>query len=284
MAGTYFESFGRPLAAPELDRLRQLVSLHLAGADQVAEQAGIWASLADHTLRTMSLLGVPLEAYLRDDPLPLTLAQAVATHGITAQHRREIEYARNNAVLQVQGWRQDLATDLVRTVNNGVRARLGGSELGGILRDRFADYNRDVDQIAVTEVAAAHNNGMIAGQKPGSYVLGQSFPNACAWCRKNIHGKVLLVVLPPGTGEDPITSRDWAKEIWVGKSNFGRYQSPHERGTGRIREDRELWKPCAVGHPSCRCFWIGYRPKLHVVDEKGHIQIRPDILAKYGSN
>jgi hypothetical protein len=270
--------FGRPLTPAEVDLIHELVVKHLGDADGVASKSAIRAAVADHFVRLMQLLHVPIEDLLRDHPLPETLDQAFKL-ALTPQHRREIEYAANNAATLVRGWTDDIKTHLVRTINQGVRARLGGRHLGQILTDQFADHNKDLVRIAETEIASAHNSGAIGGVKVGSYVLGQSFPNACAWCRRNIHGHVLKVVSPPRAGED----RDWEKEIWPGKSNYGRYQSPIERDTGRHREDWELWKPSVIGHPSCRCWYVRFVPSIHTVDDAGHIQIRSDVRARRGA-
>lgn len=280
MPGTlYADALGRPLNQAEVDRLHQLIVAYLGDVDTIAEQMAVVSVLADNHLRRMTLLGVPIETFLRDDPPALTIADAMTRYGLSPQHLREIEYARDNATLLIKSWRDDIRSDLPKIVNNGIRAQLHPRELASILTDRFVDYNRDMTRIAETEIASATNNGTIVGVAPGGYVLGQSFPNACAWCRRNIHGKVMKVVAPPKPGEQ----RDWSNELWVGKSNFGRYQSPRERGTGRIRDDHELWKPAVIAHPHCRCVWqSGFDPEFHTVDEQGHIQVRPDILAKYG--
>lgn len=248
MAGTlYADALGRPLTQTEVDRLHQLIVAYLGDVDTIAEQMAVVSVLADVHLRRMTLLGVPIETFLRDAPPALTIADAMTRYGLSPQHVREIEYARDNATLLIKSWRDDIRTDLPKIVNNGIRAQLHPRELASILTDRFVDYNRDMTRIAETEIASATNNGTIAGVAVGGHVLGQSFPNACAWCRRNIHGKVMKVVAAPKPGE----TRDWATETWPGKSNFGRYQSPIERGTGRHRTPDELWVACPVGHPSC---------------------------------
>lgn len=273
----YSDSFGRPLNPHEVDLLRAMVERFLGPLDEPFMRAGMWASVADHYLRTMALLGVPLEQFLTDHPLPITFEQALQIHGLTDQHRQEIKWARDNAAIYVRGWRDDLKTNLVRAINAGVRGRMSGRDLSQVLSDHFAEINRDFTRIAETELAAATNNGMLAGQEPGQYVLGQSFPDACAWCRKNFHGKILEVIDPPLRGV-----ADWDKQIWRGKSNVGRYQSRTERGTGRQREPWELWSPCAPAHPHCRCFLLQINLKTHTVNpETGRLELRPEIMANY---
>src|SRR6185503_6109381 len=212
--GLYQSRFGRPLTSADVEILRDLVERFLGKLEEPFQRAGMWASIADHYLRTMALLGVPLEKFLQDQPLPITFEQALRTHGITEQHQREIEYARDNAAALVRGFTDDAKATLIRAVNTAVRGRMDGRDLAQMLSDTFADLNRDFTRTAETELAGATNNGMLAGQRPGQYVVGQSFPDACAWCRKNFHGKKLKVILPPPRGV-----ADWDNEIWIGKSN-----------------------------------------------------------------
>lgn len=111
---------GRPLAPHQVEVLRQLVDRYLSPLDDTFTRAAMWSAIADHYLRTMAQLKVPLEQYLRDHPLPMSFDEIVYRYGTTAQHKKEIEYAKDNAAILVRGWRDDTRSDLVRGVNAAV--------------------------------------------------------------------------------------------------------------------------------------------------------------------
>ena len=146
-------------------------------------------------------------------------------------------------------------------------ARLVGRHEGTIRRRQL---NRDWRMIAVTETAQNHNNAFLFGREPSSFVGGQSYPDACAWCRANTHGKTLKVVEPP---TDPLQRPDRCTQIWAGKSSFGRYQSPWSR-EGYKRGPSELRAPAAIAHPNCRCWWVSFDPEYQYVDARGSVHVK----------
>lgn len=253
----YRSSTGRPLTKPELDRLRAIVEKHLREVEKVVEPASVISTMAEERLAAMQANKVPLEQFLAAG-IPRTLAAAITAYGVTPNVAQAMQYAQANTGIYLQSFTRQLQESVVRTVNNALRANLPPEDTARQLWKQFGEFNRDWRMIAVTEAASNANNGFLLGRKVGSYVVGISRNDACSWCLTHMHGRILKVVDPPRPGEP----RDWDNEIWVGKSNYGRYQHLHEQVSGRTRFDHELWKPAAIAHPNCRCRWLPINPKF----------------------
>ena len=221
------------------------IARYLAAINVLPKDPVFAREMAEHVLRVMTLLGVPVAQLIHSDE---ALRQAIKNHGLLEQHLQEIAHAIEYAGEFSEWCPPELKDELVVTLVDAARARVSGRDLGNILETKFAEYNIDWDEIAETESASAHNNGFIRTQPIGSYVLGQCWPEACAWCRQNIHGKLLKVVEPPSPGEDSLLTRDWDREIWPGKSNRGRYRDAVDPQTGVTRPDSEVWKPTPLPH------------------------------------
>jgi hypothetical protein len=121
------------------------------------------------------------------------------------------------------------------------------------LFDEFSYLNRDWRRVAVTEAGNAANDGQIAALPPGARVKRvEAYEGACPFCRK-INGMEFTVVDP--SKED----KDGWKEIWPGKTNYGRSASPRKRVGDELveRDVSELWWPTAgLIHPNCRGLWV----------------------------
>jgi hypothetical protein len=261
-------STGRPLTPQEVAAIHAIIEKYLRDMEGVLEPAAVVSAMAEERLRVMEKTGVPLEKFLATE-VPRSLQVAIAKFGIPPAVARAIQYGHANTGVYLQGFGQQLQADVVRTINNAMRTGTDPLTTARQLWKTFGDFNRDWRQIAVTEAAMNSQHGFLLGRPAGSYVVGLSRRDACAWCARWIHGKVFKVVEPPKEGED----RDWDKEVWVGKSNYGRYQHHREKATGRLREDYELWKPCCPAHPNCRCRWQPFDPRyMEVVN--GSIRVK----------
>lgn len=152
------------------------------------------------------------------------------------------------------------------------RAQIEGQhpqELARRMREVFSGMNRDWRKIAVTESASIATNGYLGAQGEGQWVVGQSAADACRWCRAMIHGKIFTVThQPPSDPDDPM----WNTHLWPGKSNVGRVRHMRAKN-GNVRLSNELWKPCIILHPSCRCRLVAFNPRLQRVDAGGHVQL-----------
>jgi hypothetical protein len=88
------------------------------------------------------------------------------------------------------------------------------------LLDRFGTLNRDWRRIAVTEAGNNALNGMIASLPNGTKVKRiEQYRSACSFCKK-WHEAVFEVVDPARPKKDGET------QIWIGKNNIGRSNSP----------------------------------------------------------
>lgn len=121
------------------------------------------------------------------------------------------------------------------------------------LLDEFGDLNRDWRRIAVTETGEMANQGLISALKPGDKVKRlEHYQGACPFCKK-IDGVVATVVAADKS------NKDWATEVWPGKTNVGRSASPYKRVGGALvaREPDEMWTlPAGLVHPHCRGQWL----------------------------
>jgi len=264
---------GRPLTPREADKLQAMIADALDPVDGVIEHTTIRSVMAADRLRMMEMQGVPLDQLLAE-ATPETIKNAIDTWGVTPAKARMMTYAAHNTGVYLHGFKADVQGRVVKLVNALQSAGVSPVDASRRLFQEFGKFNRDWRTIAATESAMNANNGFIAGRPTGSYVVGQSYPDCCVWCTRNVHGKILRVAEPPSK-EDK--ERDWDNEIWVGKSNYTRYQSSREAGTGRVRKDHEMWKPAVVQHPNCRCWWTAFDPRYQTVDATGAIQIRTDL-------
>jgi hypothetical protein len=155
---------------------------------------------------------------------------------------------------------QDLAYGVAQDVITAGRHRYPPQRLAYDLRQRFAEKDsvpqRDWRRVAVTESNRLAETGHLATIGDMTYVLGQSYGTACAYCKKLVHGRMFLKIQPP----DNPTELQLQNAIWVGKTNMGR--------------KRADWVPCVSTHPLCRCFFITLNPENWWVDVHGRQQPR----------
>ena len=256
-------STGRPLTDEEVKAIRAVIEKNLSEVELVIEPESVISSMATERMRVMERSGVPLEQFLAKQ-VPTTLADAIKRFGIAPSMARAIQYAEQNTGIYLQGFTDSLQGVVTRTINNAMRTGATPADTARTLWRNFGNFNRDWRLISVTETAQNANNGMLLGVPVGGFVKGISKLDCCAWCRNHIDGRVFKVVAPPSKGD---MERDWQKEIWVGKSNFGRYMSPRERATGRLRSEDEMWAPAVIAHPACRCLYSVWHPEFAKYDK-----------------
>jgi hypothetical protein len=116
------------------------------------------------------------------------------------------------------------------------RERWTAQRLAQALFDKFGDHNRDWRRVAITELAFATNDAFLSGCSEGDRVIGMGAVNACPHCKRLIIGKEFIIRSTPPERETYTTD---TKEIWLGKSNYGR----------RVAE----YVAAVPLHPNCRC-------------------------------
>ena len=151
---------------------------------------------------------------------------------------------RNKMKLTVIEWQQDKFL--------GVPSAISKRDLQGRLLDEFAVLNRDWRRIAMTELADASMNGLLASLPLDSKVKRQEmYRGACPYCR-SIDGRVFTIVSPDTKEKNSET------QVWVGKTNYGRSFAPNKRTPNGLipRTAGEMWHVSAGPvHPHCRGRW-----------------------------
>jgi hypothetical protein len=170
---------------------------------------------------------------------------------LTTLEEEAIRWAQLHAGEKIATQNQYIISTTRELVIQARRGRWTPGELQKALLDKLGEFNRDWRRIAITELAECMANGYLATLPVGTFVIGQADGTACEWCKAHIHGKIFKVVKEPG---DP-----W-REVWVGKTNYGRRKKD--------------WVPCIPGHPNCRCRWQVFDPKFMKVTPEGRIDLK----------
>jgi hypothetical protein len=146
----------------------------------------------------------------------------------------------------------DHTTAMVRGDREGSSTRLQMR-----LFERFADQNRDMRRVAVTEIGEAHGQGFVAATPTGSRVKRvERYTGACDYCAAQ-NGRVMTVV-----AED-YPNKDGETMIWPGKTNVGRSASPRKKVGGALVDrpaHERFWVAAGVFHPNCRGRWVPIAP------------------------
>lgn len=144
----------------------------------------------------------------------------------------------------------------------GAMEKLGSGALQQRLFDKFSAMNRDWRRLVVTETAASIQNGTLASVDPadGWEVQWVAAAKACPFCSA-MDGKRFKVVDPKSA------NRDGQTQVWVGKTNIGRFASKRDKD-GNMRGPDEQWWPCLPAHPNCSCRWVLRRPKVVILGAK----------------
>jgi len=177
-----------------------------------------------------------------------------------------IDHDYHNTIGIIRGIGDDVRSDMKQILLDHRKRKTGASELHQALFDEYADLNKDMRRIAVTETNRANMNALISGYIPGTKLKWFAWPKACPHCRE-MDGRVVTVV-DPG---DPRGQEDWQNTIYVGKTNYGRAFSKRKMTPEGLvdRSPEELAGPAPPAHPHCRCTLV------EVPDESGPTEPAP---------
>lgn len=191
--------------------------------------------------------------------MPTTIAQATSHLGLTELETTMLDLAAARAGEAITFIGESTRHRIKQLLVNHLQARAQrdpgatAKRLERQLFDEFSYLNRDWRRVAITEAGNVQNEALVAASPLGTKLKRfEAYAGACPFCRK-INGMVFTVVSPSKEPKDP-----W-KEVWVGKTNYGRSASPRKRVGDELieRTDAELWWPAAgLQHPNCRGGWI----------------------------
>ena len=174
-------------------------------------------------------------------------------------------------IILMTSWLDDFDQDAAFTVAQGVLTALRygfpPTRLAFMLRRqlRHAEgFERDWRGIAITASHLLAGTGKLSTVPDRSYVLGQSYNEACEDCRRLVHGRMFQKIEPP---EHP-TNEQRQHAIWIGKSN-------HDL-------EREDWRACIVLHAECRCWFSPLNPEHWWISDDGRMRPRAGQEAAYG--
>jgi hypothetical protein len=184
--------------------------------------------------------------------LPVTIAAARKTFGLTLADERAIQYSRLHAAQYVTEFSDGLREQLGAAITTAVEQKAPPLQLAQALFHQAGEANHDWRRIALTESNIAVSNGYLTSLAPGTVVVGDSSEDACAWCKEHLHGRAFTLLEAAPEGE--ITPELSARFVWPGKTNVGRSRYP-TTADGRTRDPSEVWHPCVPAHPNCRCRW-----------------------------
>jgi len=136
------------------------------------------------------------------------------------------------------------------------RERWTAQKLAQALFDKFGEQNRDWRRVAITELAFASSDAYLSGIEDGETVIGMGAVNACKHCQEYVIGKTFEVISHPPTDD---TYKSDMKQVWVGKSNYGR----------RVAE----YRPAIPMHPNCRCRWHRIS-KFYKLGDSGKLELK----------
>lgn len=267
---------GKPLSDVEIARLKSIIAkaLHVdeSKVNEILVKAGGIAKVS-----SVELMGQKVNISM----LPKTLQAAIKELGLNALEANSIKFAFQYAAANISKIQAATQTLIQNMIIEGIEQKTGTRALASKMFDELAvddssALNRDWDRIAVTEVNNVVNNGFIASQAPGTYVVGHSHHDACIYCLDMINMKIYKVTNNPPeeySGLNPKSKKykelahRWETEVWTGKSNIGRSLSPKKRVNGGLvkRKSHELSTPTITLHPVCRCRWTRWRPELFYI-------------------
>lgn len=157
---------------------------------------------------------------------------------LPAQQRKEAAWiAQQTAALQMREWAAGMQADVRLQVVRAVQERLTAAELERRLADRWRVHGVNFRQIAVTELNAAYNAGMLLAlpEHATVYIAPIGDDRVCRECKRLLEGNYFTVLHQP-----PLHPTKYEREtcVWPAKTNRGK--------------DRKDWDPCAPLHVLCR--------------------------------
>ena len=248
---------------------------------------GRFTAEADRELRLLTKVTVPGET-------PANLAEIGRKFGLTESELRAVQFVHNKAAVNLTNTTQDTIRAVRRAITDSMQRREGvaGAEkrLQEMIFTDTGELNRDWKRVAISETNQAFQDGYIAAQADGEYVIGLSMPDACPTCMDQIHNRVYKVTKNPPKdysnleGDEYIReAAKWERYIWEGKTNIGRSGAKRKRinpaggnasSNLRDREHHEKAMPTIPMHPSCRCRWVNFNPDIQFVDDTGNLRFK----------
>lgn len=285
---------GQPLTDQEMKRLEEILmsALHI---DLAKVQKLIVQSAAAAKLARGDIMGMKLKIDL--SMLPKTLQEAILQLKLNPIEVNAIKFAYQYAGTNITAVTDRAKAQIKNMVIEGIQNRTSPGILANKMFNELAlndasVLNRDWERIAITETNRSANDGFIATQPDGAYVVGDSHDDACIYCLKYINLKVYQVTTDPPQpyGHLDLTSKKyagiakrWESEIWVGKSNVGRSFSARKivrrkgakQGHLQPRPHHDQGMPTLPLHPHCRCRWSEWIPDLYYI-KAGQVEFAVD--------
>lgn len=175
---------------------------------------------------------------------------------LTEREAEAVAHASNHAGDKITEVSDRHRAGIRQMVVQAKRERWSAQQLAQALFDKYGEHNRDWRRVAITELAFATSDAYLSGIEEGETVVGMGSPNACKRCKALVIGKSFTVTHKVPNKETYETDM---KQMWVGKSNYGR----------KISEQR----PCIPLHPNCRCRWHRIS-RFYKVDNNGNLVLK----------
>lgn len=275
---------GQPIKESDFFRLYDSIDDSMAGIDLDAWATkvlliGLLWSVYEITQESTK----PLEVLAREritraqafglEPIPTelsTIRGLAKALPLSPVERNALMFALQSAGASVRNLTSDMKNKLQLRLVQAKMANEQPAMVTQALHEMFDGFVKDWRKIAISEAGNIATNGFVMSQAEGQKVIGQSAADCCRWCRELIHGKVYTIThKAPDELDDPM----WDTHIWPGKTNIGR--SRHAKSAaGAHRSDAELWTPCILLHPSCRCRWNRFDPRFHDIDDQGFLKVK----------
>lgn len=267
---------GKSLTRTQLSQIDKLLSRSLPNYNRLAERfmtragfIGKIRSKADQeNFSTLGALIDRLPTTVREaekEGVVLTLREKAKAEAqgkkvkilpLTKQEAESVKHASLHAGDKMTEISQKHLMGVRQLVIQAKRERWTAQQLASKLFDRFGEHNRDWRRVAITELAFATNDAFLSSCSEGDILVGMSAVNACKHCQNLISGKKVTVVSRPPERETYTTDM---KEVWAGKSNYGR----------RVAE----YVTAIPLHPNCRCRWHKIS-RFYDVGEDGKLRLK----------
>ena len=287
-----YRTDGEPLSNDEMKRLETIIATALK-IDRSKVNELVLKSAAAAKVASQEMMGQRVKVDI--SMLPTTLQAAIKELRLNPIEVNAIRYAFQYAAMNITNISQIAQTKIQRMVVEAIQNRMSPKHLASKMFDELAVndnsvLNRDWERIAITETNRSANDGFIASQMDGDYVVGDSHDDACVYCKRLINLKVYRVTtdpppdyrgLKPGTKKYEEIAHRWDTEIWVGKSNIGRGLAARKQQGGKLvdREHHEQGMPTLPLHPHCRCRWSEWIPDLYYI-KGGRVEFAVDDVTE----
>jgi len=208
--------------------------------------------------------------------LPKTVIEAMKKYRVKPDIARSMIFSKDFTGSLIQTQTDKVKEGTKRIILDGYRNNYATGKIRQNLFQELGSDNRDWRRVALTEVSYGDSNGYIDALSQGEWVIGDSAPDACEHCLDMIHGKIYQKTDAPG---------NWKTQIWVGKTNYGRYAAHYTKdpvsGKWVRRPDSMIWMPTIPLHPHCRCNWNKFFPESQWIDEKGYPRMKQEDSKKW---